>query len=370
MSAISGPDAGPVAVTGASGFIGSHVVKNLVEAGYQVRACVRDANRTDKMAYLLAMDKQGPGSVELHSCDLMEAKNGAYDEVFSGCAAVFHVAADLGTDPEHGAPSPQVTYDSLLAATAGVLDSCKKAKTVKRVVYTSSSAAVMGPGSPDRPADHIYTEDDWAGGSYETLDERYTATNREGKVFKNWNIERSAYAKGKLDAEKFAYAFGEETGIDVVSVCPCHVLGPLMGAPHNSVWQQRIGIFMEGGDGNFKGDGQAWNIIDVRDIAETQRLLATSEIATNGSRYLMVATDENGEPTTLELLETLSSLFPDIDIARDYKPKQLDHRLRARCTKAIEQLGLKPHPVLETLRDTGNSLLELGVIKPAMKNKG
>lgn len=368
MSAISGPKDGPVAVTGASGFIGSHVVKNLVEAGYQVRACVRDATRTDKMSYLLAIDEKGPGSVELHSCNLLEAANGVYDEVFSGCAAVFHVAADLGTDPKYGPPTPQMTYDSLLAATAGVLASCEKAKTVKRVVYTSSTAAVMGPGAPGRPVDYIYTEDDWAGGSYETLAERYTSTNRKGEVFKNWNIERSSYAKGKLDSEKYAYDFGEKSGIDVVSVCPCHVLGPLMGTPHNSVWQRRIGLFMEGGDAGFKGNGQDWNIIDVRDIAETQRLLATSEVAKNGSRYMMVATNESGEPTTRELIDTLGELFPDIDVARDFHPKQSNTRLRARCTKAIEELGLKPHPVLDTLRDTGNSLLELGVINPAKKN--
>lgn len=368
MSAISGPEAGPVAVTGASGFIGSHVVKDLVDAGYHVRACVRDASRADKMSYLHDINTRGPGGVELYSVDLLDSKNGAYDDVFTGCVVVFHVAADLGTDPKYGPPTPQMTYDALLEATAGVLDSCKKAGTVQRVVYTSSSAAVMGPGSPDRPTDHIYTEDDWAGGTYESLQDRYTSTNRKGEVFKNWNIERSSYAKGKLDSEKYAYKFGDESGIDVVSVCPCHVLGPLMGTPHNSVWQQRIGQFLEGGNGGFKGNGQDWNIIDVRDIAQAQCLLATSEIAKNGSRYMLVATDESGEPTTRELIDILSEMYPDIDVARDFHPEQTDTRLRARCTKAIKELGLKPHTVLETLRDTADSLLKLGVVTPAKKN--
>jgi nucleoside-diphosphate-sugar epimerase len=227
----------------------------------------------------------------------------------------------------------------------------------------------MGPGAADRPVDHIYTEHDWAGGSYESLAQRYTATNRRGEVFENWNIARSAYAKGKLDAEKFAYQFGEKTGIDVVSVCPCHVLGPLMGAAHNSLWQQRIGQFMEGGNGGFSGQGQDWNIIDVRDIAETQRLLATSAVATNGSRYLMVAQDESGEPPTRELLDTLAQLFPNIDVARDFQPPASDTRLRARCTKAVTELGLSPHAVNDTLRDTVNSLLDLGIVTPLLKNR-
>jgi nucleoside-diphosphate-sugar epimerase len=366
MSAISGPQDGPVAVTGASGFIGAHVVKNLVETGYAVRACVRDETRTDKMSYLVDINEKGPGSVEFYSCDLMKASEGAYDEAFAGCSAVFHVAADIGTDKTYGKPSPQTQYDSLLAATEGVLESCRKAGTVKRVVYTSSTAAVMGPGAPGRPVDYVYTEDDWAGGTYDTLEQRYTSTNRHGEVFKNWNVERSAYAKGKVDAEKFGYAFGEKHGIDVISVCPCHVLGPLMGKPHDAVWQHRIGIFLSGNT-DFPARGMDWNIIDVRDIAETQRLIATSEVAKNGSRYNMVANDESGEPTMRELLDVLGELFPDIDVAGDYEPEASTTRLRARCTRAIEELGLKPHDVRDTLKATGDTLIALGAIEPARK---
>ena len=55
---------GPVAVTGASGYVGAHVVLNLVDHGYDVRCCVRDANNPLKTAHLLAMNKFGaPGSV-------------------------------------------------------------------------------------------------------------------------------------------------------------------------------------------------------------------------------------------------------------------------------------------------------------------
>ena len=364
MPSINGPEDGPVAVTGASGYIGSHIVKNLVESGYTTRACVRDTSREDKTACLLAIGEAGPGNVELHGADLMKAGEGAYDEVFAGCTAVFHVAADLGTDKQYGAPTPQRTYDSCMEATRGVLASCEKSGTVKRVIYTSSAAAVMGSG-PGFVRDAVYTEDDWAGGSYDTLEERYSF-ERDGVKHLGWNIEYSAYTKGKVDAEIYGYQFGERTGIDVVSICPCHVLGPLLAEHHNGVFQKRLGIFLSG-DSDFPPAGINWNIIDVRDIAETQRLAATSDVAKNGTRYMTVATDESGEPTMAEFIERLQRLFPDIDVAGDYQPDPSTTRLRARCTKAIEELGLKTHSVDETLSDTGKTLIELGCITPAMK---
>jgi uncharacterized protein YbjT (DUF2867 family) len=88
MPAITPADA--VAVTGAGGFLGSHLVQHLLAHGYSVHACVRDAADAAKTRHLLAM---GPG-VELFGCDLLAP--GAYDEAFRGCTAVFHVAAALG----------------------------------------------------------------------------------------------------------------------------------------------------------------------------------------------------------------------------------------------------------------------------------
>ena len=364
MPAISGPSDGPVAVTGASGFIGSHVVKNLVEHGYDVHACLRDTTRENKTSYLLDIDEKGPGNVTLFSCDLFKAADGDYDDAFAGCSAGFHIAADIGTDAaNYGRPSPEKQYAGLVDSTKAILESCKKAGSVKRVIYTSSAAAVMGPGLPDREFNYMYTEDDWAGGSYETLEERHKGG--DGKT--RWTIEKAAYAKGKVDAEKAGYAFGEENGIEVISVCPCHVFGPLLGLPHNTLWQHQLGLAMRGKSQMERRKAREWNIIDVRDIAETQRLAAESEAVTNGTRYNMVANDEAGELPAHQLLDTLQELFPNHNICGGYRPEPTNKRLRARCTKAIEELGLKTHSALDTLRDTGNSLIELGIVPEEVK---
>ena len=362
MSRITGPSEGPVAVTGAAGYIGSHVVKNLVEAGYAVRASVRDASRKDKTEFLLAMNALGEGSVEIFEADLLEADKGAYDQVFAGCSAVFHVAADLRTDSTYGKGSNQQTYDAIMDGTKGVLASCQKARTVKRVMYTSSCAAVWSGWRGGRDASgHNFTEDDWGGlGSADEL----------------WNVEKQAYAKGKVDAEKYGYAWGEETGIDVVSNMPSHALGPLLSKTQNNVWQKRIGQALLGQSGHeppsnwtglafpqvFEGaePGFLWNVIDVRDIGQAQRLMATSNVSKNGSRYILGATDESGELTAQEMRDTLRALYPGVDVCGDWEPPATPDFWHGKCTKAIRELGLKTHPVLKTLKDTGDSLIEFG----------
>ena len=71
---------GPVAVTGASGYIGASVCHNLVQHGYTVRACVRDASRKDRTAHLLAMNAaSSSGSLALFPADMLDA--GSYDSI-------------------------------------------------------------------------------------------------------------------------------------------------------------------------------------------------------------------------------------------------------------------------------------------------
>mmetsp|Transcript_52514 Transcript_52514/g.168381 ORF Transcript_52514/g.168381 Transcript_52514/m.168381 type:complete len:374 (+) Transcript_52514:16-1137(+) len=338
---------GPVAVTGAAGFIGSHVVKNLVEHGYTVRACVRDKSRTDKTAHLLAMNGYGLGSVEIVEADMLN--KGSYDAAFTGCAGVFHVAADLGTDTTYGVPDAEKMYRGLMEATQNVLDSIQKSGSVKRLVYTSSTAAVMGPSKDG----HEYTEADWAGaGGLETLEKKW-----RGK----WTIKDNAYAKGKVDCELHCYAWGKATGVDVVSVCPCHVLGPLLCKGHDTIWQHRLGEIFAG---RYSLD-MLWNITDVRDVAEAQRRMAESSKAVNGSRYMAVSPgDGSGEVTARELIDALRRLFPRASTIGGSKPVTPDRNSpRAKCKLAESELGLRCHIVNDTLKDTIDSLEALGAME-------
>ena len=108
MPRITGPSAGPVAVTGAAGYIGSHVVLKLVHAGYDVRACVRNARDHEKVAHLNQMNhiEGGDGSVTLYEADM--TVQGAYDEAFRDTTCVFHVAAEMGNLPDS---TPMKVYE-------------------------------------------------------------------------------------------------------------------------------------------------------------------------------------------------------------------------------------------------------------------
>ena len=90
LTGISKAD-GPVAVTGASGYIGSRVVEDLMHQGYQVHACVRDVSNEKKVDHLLNLNQQGlEGSVELFESDLLE--KGSYDKAFEGCSGIIHLS--------------------------------------------------------------------------------------------------------------------------------------------------------------------------------------------------------------------------------------------------------------------------------------
>jgi nucleoside-diphosphate-sugar epimerase len=351
----------PVAVTGASGYLGSHVVLALVKRGYTVRACVTDANNPDKTGYLLALNQRGhPGCVEVRAGNLL--REGAYDEIFAGCSAVLHVGAALGY---RGTNGPRQVYDGSVNGTNNILNSVRKSGTVKRVVYTSSFAAISHPAAPG----YVFTEKDWA------------SDNRLGDPA--WipeNIDRKpgiAYAMGKVATEQMAFRVAAEDGrFDVISVCPTVVLGPLLSRANGLAgsWQYILGKMLAGQPCG-RGWQYLWNIVDVRDVGEAQALIIESGNCENGTRYQLTASDRAGELNALELQTHLARLLPHINVGGPPKEyAELVARFggpfdgpRAYCDRARTELGLKTYPVDDTLYETSRTLIEFGLVKPALK---
>ena len=135
------PADGPVAVTGASGYVGSWIVRELVEQGYTVRSCVRDPGIPEKVDHLLAMNDSGlPGSNTLFAADLF--RRGSYDAAFDGCCAVMHAGAIL----TRSGAAPQQVYDGCFTVVEHVIESVRRAGTVRRLILTSSVLGGLPPG--------------------------------------------------------------------------------------------------------------------------------------------------------------------------------------------------------------------------------
>jgi len=355
MTGISPAD-GPVAVTGASGYIASWIVRDLMEQGFQVRGCVRDRNNPEKVEHLLAMNDAGlRGRVELFEGDLFKPRS--YDEAFNGCSAVIHAGAAVGFNKE----TPQQVYDGCYTEVAHVIESARTSGTVKRFVFTSSFAAVGHP----RPEGYVFTEKDWCGDNVEGYRGAWTDEN----IPKNRDL---AYAMAKARAERMIYKIAEEDGgFEAIAILPLHVLGPLMSANHDQPWSWQNCIRQMLRAKPFKGakgGRMLWNIVDVRDVARTHRLCAQTSVARNGSRYVLSASDRSGELFTWELQARLRTLFPSIpDIGGEpmeggQPAKKTYDSPRAYCLLAKQELGLTTYSVDETLRATGESLNRLGLL--------
>jgi len=132
----------PVLVTGATGFVGWHVARQLLERGERVRALVRDAARSTKALAELAGIETVPG-------DLRDEES--LTSAVAGCGTVYHVAADYRL----WAPRPEEMYRSNVDGTRSVLAAAQKAG-VERCVYTSTVGCIGMPkgelGSEDTPA--------------------------------------------------------------------------------------------------------------------------------------------------------------------------------------------------------------------------
>ena len=349
------PSDGPIAVTGASGYIGSWIVKDCLEQGYTVHACVRDKNKAEKIDHLQKIGQEEAGKLVLFEADLF--KRGSYDDAFDGCCAVIHAGATVGYNKE----TPQEVYDGCFTENDHVVDSVKKSKNIKRFVFTSSFAAVGHP----RPPGYIFTEADWCGDNPDGYKGKWT----KDSIPENRDI---AYAMAKANTEKLIYKVAEESGsFDAMAILPLHVIGPLMCANHDQgwSWQNCMKQMAQGKPyKKSKGGRMLWNNVDVRDVGKAHRLCAESLKATNGSRYILSATDRSGELFTWELQSLMSRLFPEItsiggEEMVDGKPlKPTYDSPRSYCTLAIEELDLKTHSIEETVKATIDSYLELDMI--------
>ncbi|MED6146575.1 hypothetical protein PIB30_035678 [Stylosanthes scabra] len=151
-------------------------------------------------------------NLQILSADLSNPES--FSAATEGCIGVFHVATPM--DFELQEPEEVVTKRTIDGA-LGILKAClNNSNIVKRVIYTSSSSAVLyhnSCGKDDSSEEVVLNEDFWS-------DVDYLRTSK---------VDGWSYSVSKTLTEKAVLEFGEQNGLDVVTLVPTFVLGPFVG---------------------------------------------------------------------------------------------------------------------------------------------
>lgn len=340
---MGGDGAKTALVTGGSGFVGSHLVRRLLERDYRVRTTVRSAAHTAKVLPLRDLQKEFPGRLTLFEADLL--RPGSFDEAMSGCRVVFHVASPF-LMPEKIKDGRRDMVEPALEGTRNVLASVERTPAVDRLVFTSTVGAVFGDY-----ADVLAMED-------RTLSEAYFNTTS--------TVENNPYHYAKTLAEREAWAAeAAQNRWRMVSVNPGLVLGPSLTPASESG-----SLFLL--DELFKGyffygaPDFSFTTADVRDVADAH--IAAAETPTAKGRYIVAAETMTSfhemsriirtcHPRDLRLPRTalphwpVRILGPAFGLTQDYIRKHLGIRFRVDNSRSVRELGITYRPIEETLLD-------------------
>ncbi|CAI9764981.1 unnamed protein product [Fraxinus pennsylvanica] len=312
-----------VCVTGASGYVASWLVKLLLQRHYTVNATVRDLSDPSKIAHLMELE----GSKErlrLFKANLNE--DGSFDSAVDGCEGVFHAASPVFfsvTDAQAQLLEPAVK------GTLNVLRSCRNVPSIKRVVLTSSIAAVTSVKNPP------------------SLDVIIDETCFSDPVF--CKEKELWYALSKTLAEEAAWKFANENGIDLVVMNPGLVIGPLLQPTLNLTSEIILNLVKEG-----RTEFPTFRFVDVRDVA-LAHILATENPSASG-RYCLVGTVISAS----EVFNILQKLYPHLNHLEITAEKQLNiYPLPNKVSQENAKfLGISFTPFEVSLKDIVESLKE------------
>ncbi|CAI0455042.1 unnamed protein product [Linum tenue] len=305
-------DGNVVAVTGASGFIASWLVKLLLQHGYTVKASVRDPIDEKKTAHLLGLDG-AKERLQLFKAELLE--EGSFDSAIEGCSGVFHTASPVS----FSAADPQAEIiDPAVKGTLNVLKSCAKSPSVKRVIVTSSTASIFYTGKP---------------------------VNKDSVADETWIW----YQLSKTLAEIAAWDFAKENGVDMVTIHPGLVIGPFL-QPSLSF---SVEVILNLVNGNKSSPLSHFSVVDVRDVAEAH--IKAFETPSASGRYCLV---ESSVPLS-QVLGILHKLYPTLPLSDKCGEVDIMNLPGFGVSKEkAEGLGIKFIPLEESLKDTVECLKE------------
>nr|QRV61373.1 ANR [Dimocarpus longan] len=324
-------------VVGGTGYVASLLIKLLLQKGYAVHTTVRDPENQKKISHLIAL--QELGELKIFGADLTD--EGSFDAPVEGCDIVFHVATPVNfasEDPENDMIKPAIK------GALNVLKACAKAKSVKRVILTSSAAAVTintlsGTGL-------VMDEKNWS--DVEFLSSEKPPT---------WG-----YPVSKTLAEKEAWKFAQENNIDLVTVIPTLMTGPALTPDIPSC----IGLATSLITGNeflinaIKGMQMlsgSLSITHVEDVCRAHIFVAEKESASG--RYICAAFNTS----VPEAAKFLSNRYPQYKIPTDFGDFPTKAKLSLSSEKLISEGFSFKYGIEETYDQTVEYLKTKGLLK-------
>lgn len=335
-----------VLVTGGTGFVGAHVVVQLLQAGHAVRATVRSLKREADVRQMVKTGGASDAKLTVVETDL--TRDAGWAEAMAGCEYVIHVASPLP------AGEPKDPDELIRPAVGGVLRVLKFARDakVKRVVFSSTCGAIYY-GHPRR--EKPFDETDW--------------TNLDGQM--------STYVRSKALAERAAWEFMKNEGgeLELSVVNPSGIFGPALARDYSSSLEL-IARLLNGMGGVPR---LFFSVVDVRDVADLHLRAMTAPEA-KGERFIASSGRQFSMMEIAKLLrDRLGSAaskvptreLPDwvVRVVSTFKSELkpllplLSNVKSVTSEKAQRVLGWKPRPPEEALLATAESLITLGALQ-------
>ncbi len=340
----------PILVTGATGYVASHLIKLLLEKCYKVRGTVRSLANKDKYKFLYDLVPEKNDNLELVEADLLQPEG--WNAAVGGIQYVLHVASPF---PMKDPKNEDELIKPAVEGTLNVLKACLE-KGVKKVIVTSSVAAIY--------QGHI------------------------GRMVgpEDWSIEEKCdpYSKSKLKAERAAWAFWKENQgkFEMATVNPSLVVGPLLVGANGTSEQIIADILLGKTPGLPKFSIGA---VDVRDVAEChlQALLSPNS---NGKRYICsgqslwmqdigdILREEFSKygykVTKMKLGKFIMTIGSVFDKRAKRALPEIGHERLFDTSLSTQELGIKYRSIKESLIEMGYSFIKCGVIPDKTKPQG
>ncbi len=328
--------ANPVAVTGATGYVAGWVIKALLELGLTVHATVRCAIDDEKLNYLRVLADKSAGKIIFFQADLLNET--AFLEVFAGCHYVFHTASPFIMDVKN--PQKQL-IEPAVTGTKNVLAQVNKIPSIKRVVLTSSCAAIYGDNADLQSIpEAAFCEKHW----------NTTST-----------IDHKPYSLSKTLAEKVAWEIqSQQKHWSLVCINPSLVVGPGI---KDTATSGSFELFENFASGRFSQGvpDMSFGVVDVKDVA-IAHVRAAFYTEVHG-RYIVSAQSFS----LLQISEMLRKHFPtekqlpkrtlpkwlvklvgplvNRTLSRKVIERNVGHPFKASHEKSQQQLKMNYHPV-------------------------